>query len=137
MKKILFVCTGNTCRSPMAAALYGAMGGEGASAGLYAEEGAPASANARFVMASRGLDLQSHRAANVTEDMVRQADLTVGMTPRHALALKERFPAYADKITAMPVPVPDPYGHGEGTYYDCMYAIEDGLRELLSREGRP
>ena len=131
MKTILFVCTGNTCRSPMAAALYRAMGGVSMSAGLHADAGAPASYNARLAMAARGLSLNGHRAAQVTEDMVRAADLVVCMTPRHLQALRERYPAYADKIICMPLPVPDPYGGSEADYIACAGIIQRGLEQLV------
>ena len=117
--KALFVCTGNTCRSPMAAALWGRLGGVGASAGLYARDGEPASANAVRVMEEMGLDLSGHRAQTVTESMVRDADAVFGMTETHAAALAARFPAQRGKIRPLPLEIPDPFGGDLEDYRTC------------------
>ncbi len=135
MKKLLFVCTGNTCRSPMAAALWRKMGGEAASAGLSAPSGAPASDNALEVMAAEGIDLSPHRSRPVTEDLVLRADLVYGMTEAHALRLQARFPAYADRVRAMPVEVPDPYGGSPEDYRSAARRIREALEIIARSEG--
>ncbi len=87
---ILFVCTGNTCRSPMALALArDAVARRGFanvaldSAGIAAAVGEPAADNARAAVAELGLSLDQHRASQLTEDRVRWADLILGMGPAH------------------------------------------------------
>jgi len=93
---ILFVCTGNTCRSPMAYALArDAVARRGfahvglASAGIAAAVGEPAADNARTAVAELGLDLEDHRASQLTREMVHWADLILGMSPSHLEAANE------------------------------------------------
>lgn len=88
--KLLFVCTGNTCRSAMAGALAKRIAGERgiddieiSSAGTSAWEGAPASDGSLLVGLERGLDLGDHRARQLTRAMVQEADVILAMGPHH------------------------------------------------------
>jgi len=100
--KILIVCTGNTCRSPMAEAMLKKSGRhEVRSAGVAAETGSVASRGAAVAMSKRGLDLSSHRAQAVSTDLVAWADLILTMTDRHREAVLERFPEAKGKIHTM------------------------------------
>ncbi len=88
--KVLFVCTGNVCRSPMAAAIlahllaeHGVAGIEVGSAGTAPWDGAPASEGSYLVSLEHGLDLSGHRARQLTTDLVESSDLVLGMGPHH------------------------------------------------------
>lgn len=88
--RVLFVCTGNTCRSPLAEALARALARKRAladvefgSAGTSAWEGAPASDGALLVGLERDLDLNAHRARQLTREVVDGADLILAMGPHH------------------------------------------------------
>src|SRR5512143_818632 len=99
--QILFVCTGNVCRSPMAAALFNARArraGEddrytAVSAGTWALENQPASGYAHNVMAQRGIKIASHRARTVTRADLVSADVVILMTASHRDAISAEFPA--------------------------------------------
>jgi len=107
-KRILFVCSGNTCRSPMAETLLRSMlearlgrlpsGLEVTSGGVSAVPGASPTVQAVMVMAERGLDLSTHKARQVTADMVRQADLVLTMTRSHREALLKLAPEAAGRV---------------------------------------
>jgi protein-tyrosine-phosphatase len=103
--KVLFVCTGNLCRSPMAAALLrhelarrGCSDIEIASAGTWAVEGSGATTDAVSVLAARGVDLKLHQAQQLIAHDVVTADLVVAMTSVHVREILDLVPAAAPKI---------------------------------------
>lgn len=150
-RRILFVCTGNTCRSPMAAALLNEMSrpreicsadGElcvsprlaATSAGLYASVGDPITPAAADALLAAGIpprpdnDYTAHRARLVSEELVAEADEIVGLTASHAMQLMLRFPQAASKIRTLPMDIPDPFGGTAEVYRACLdrlrYALE-------------
>lgn len=142
MPRILVVCTGNLCRSPMAAALLRARlsrdearrDWQVESVGTWATEGRPASACAIEEMARRGLDLSGHQARAVTHEAVSTADLVLVMERTHAEALKAAFPDHAHKVYLLSemigrrYDIGDPYG-GTPAEYAVVARELEGLIE--------
>jgi ribosomal-protein-alanine N-acetyltransferase len=136
---LLFVCSGNTCRSPMAAALCAAAakarGMESvrtASAGLWANEGEPAAPHMQSCAAARGLDLSAHKAKLLPlhPELMAWADRVVCLSARHAAALKDFPRAYA-ALRVLGGGVSDPYGGSAEAYSACAAAMETALPALL------
>lgn len=106
MPRILFVCTGNLCRSPMAEGLVRARlrrdeqrrDWRVGSAGVWTDEGVPASAYAVEEMADRGINLRDHRSRSVNRQLMEEADLVLAMTRNHVEALTAAFPDQAHKV---------------------------------------
>ncbi|MBR5515218.1 MAG: hypothetical protein IKU52_03335 [Clostridia bacterium] len=144
IEKICFVCTGNTCRSPMAMALYNHLykhkNSYAVSLGLYPCIGEPISQNAIQALNESGIEavnnnrFDKHTANEVTEEKLSSCNLIIGMTQAHSFELICRFPRIASRIITMPEPVCDPFGGDINTYKACLVQIEKGLKELFSNE---
>jgi protein-tyrosine phosphatase len=131
--KILFICTGNTCRSPLAEVLYTRRypEREARSRGIAAYENADAAAHSVTVAWEYGCDLSAHRAGMVAERDMEWADAVYGMTTAHAAMLRTIFPAYADKINTLPGgDLPDPLGGTMSDYRICAERLERDVEEL-------
>jgi len=153
-KTVLFVCTGNICRSPMAAGfLYDKAvreKGDGhlriRSAGIWALEDQMASAYARQVMAEHDLDINAHRGRTLTQAEVDKADLILVMSTRHADAIARNFQESTDKVHLLsemagpPYDVKDPYGGSLPEYRHTAAELADlidrGYARILELLGK-
>ena len=146
---ILFVCTGNTCRSPMAECIARELFPHIAitSAGLAGFSGMPASEGAIAAMAARGFNLLSHRSRGITPYLLEEAALVIPMTSSHKRAILAHFPEFAHKVftlgelavpegegeNAIVAEINDPYGLPTEAYVQTANAIEKMLFALAAK----
>lgn len=149
-QRILFVCSGNTCRSPMAAAIYNALavakgetGRIAVSAGLCASDGAPITSNAAKALAAAGIlphptySYEKHTAQSVNEALMADAALIVGVTRRHALELMMRYPQYATRIVSLAEDVADPFCGTIEIYMSCLSQLQRLIEARFFAEDTP
>jgi RpiB/LacA/LacB family sugar-phosphate isomerase len=147
MKTILFVCTGNICRSPMAEGLFRHMvKGRGdyrvLSAGVGAVDGYPPSAHAIRALRELNLDISHQRSRALNSDLVQEADYIFGMTHNHVDAILLLYPQAAEKTFLLrefdetllnyEKDISDPIGGPIEVYLNCRDQIEQGLKFMLN-----
>ncbi len=145
--KILLVCTGNICRSPLAAALLqralterGIEGMDVSSAGTGAWDGAPVSEGAYLVGLERGLDLSAHRARLLTRELIEAADLVLTMARHHRARVDELggegrvfvLGEYAGR-EGDEAEVSDPFGGDLEVYRDTCVELEALIEAAVER----
>ncbi len=146
----LFVCTGNTCRSPMAEALFRRLlanrlhchdeelmdrGFNVVSAGVSAGNGAPASREAVNALAQEGIDLRNHESQPVTERLLLHADHVLTMTRGHRQSILNAYPDLASRVSLLSSDqddIADPYGGGPREYAECKESIAQNLKSLIA-----
>jgi len=149
--RLAFVCTGNTCRSPMAEALarrllaqrlgtaadereLARFGFELHSMGVHAASGAPASSGTQEALAARGIDGRAHRARQATPEALMRLDRIYGLTQGHVEALRAALPpgryAPVERLDARR-DIADPIGGGPEVYARALQEIEHALEQRL------
>jgi protein arginine phosphatase len=143
MTCILFVCTGNTCRSPMAEALLKSMaipGIEARSAGIYAENGRAASTNAKKVLDEQEIP-HDHQASILTDKLVEGSDYILTMTLGHKIAVMNQFPNARSKTFTLKEfaqleenrDIADPFGGSEEMYRFTFFEIKEAIEKVVER----
>jgi protein-tyrosine phosphatase len=149
VKKILFVCTADVCRSPMAQAIFNALATDeglpfrAESAGTAALEGRPITPNAVAALEEVGIYPGSHSARRVNEAMVKETELVLAVTPQHAATLRRLVSNPARGIHALPEyaigvrgeDIPDPYGLTMTAYRSTLRQLYVHVEHVVRRLG--
>ena len=144
MKKVLFVCTGNTCRSPMAEKLFEYRKGDdldwtAASAGIFADQQSPATPYSIEALKEWNLDLSRHRSQPTTLQLLKEADLIVTMTSGHQMNLVRHFPEVGNRVcliksfgsSKVPADISDPFGGSLNIYKKTRDEIDQAIQDLV------
>lgn len=144
---VVLVCTGNTCRSPMAEALFRDLVKERAdyqisSAGVAAAPGMPASKHTAGILKERGIDLSSFQSRMLDQELLDHATHVFAMSSHHMAAIADEFPDHADKVYLVSEfaaedalrgrDVSDPFGQGRAAYEETLRSLEKMLPSLLA-----
>jgi protein arginine phosphatase len=143
MARVLFVCTGNTCRSPMAEAILKSKqlpGVEVKSAGVYAPNGMDASFNAKVVLEENKIS-HGHRSSTLTKEMIDWATLVLTMTRGHKGLILSQYPDAAEKTFTLKefaeesgsLDVADPFGGNEQIYLEAFTEIQKSIERIIDK----
>jgi len=147
--KFLFVCTGNTCRSPMAEVIFAKfwaekigskvdqlenIGYKTMSAGTLGIDGLPASPEAVAVCAAKGLDLKAHKSTALSKQLIDESDFIFAMSRGHCERVVALVPEAAEKclLLAENKEIPDPIGQSQQVYETCAETIEQAIMIRIS-----
>ena len=146
MKKIMFVCTGNTCRSAMAEGFLkdiitkNNLDIQSYSCGIYAQDGEEATNNTIQVMKEYNIDMTNHRATNIRNSNINEMDLILCATKGHKDILMQIYPSLKEKIYTLKeyvgnnkenIDISDPWGNNLETYKKCAQEIKECIEKLI------
>ena len=151
--KIMFICTGNICRSAMAHWLLKQKlkdekieGIEVYSCGIYAQDGDIPTYEAKRVMQDEyGIDISGHRATNIKNSKIKEMNLILCATSSHKMAVIDMYPELKEKVYTMKeyvnynrkyhdeIDIKDPWGYDIETYRSCVAEIEECVNGILEK----
>jgi len=147
--KFLFVCTGNTCRSPMAVGIFckcltkklkcrvdelDKMGYKVLSAGILEMTGSPASIEAIVACAAKGIDIKAHKSQKLSPHLIEDSDFiyVMGQVHKERIATLSPKSAYKCVLLAENKEIPDPIGQSQDVYNNCAELIEKAVKKRIS-----
>ncbi|MBQ6701623.1 MAG: hypothetical protein IJN17_01545 [Clostridia bacterium] len=139
--KICFVCTGNTCRSPMAAAVLNHLGNGNyvaTSAGIMADKDAPINPKAKEALIRAGIEstdtnnYKEHTARQLNMGIMESADRIVAVGTGHAMMIIQAFPLCASKVTSFEKAVTDPFGQSQEVYDKSLADITAEIKKMFA-----
>lgn len=148
MQKIMFVCTGNICRSAMADKMLAKkveeenLDIEVYSSGTFAENGDYPTSEAIEVMEEYGVDLRTHRATNIRKSNIEEMDLILCATTNHKNMVLQLYPNLAGQVytmkeyvgeTADGIDISDPWGYDLAVYRKCATEIEKIIQKIVDK----
>lgn len=147
--KIMFICTGNICRSAMAHVMFEKMAKEKNknvqvySCGVYAQNGDTSTYEAIETMHEYGIDLKKHRATNIRNSNIKNMDIILCATTSHKNMVINIYPELKEKVFTMKeyagypqndLDIEDPWGYGIDVYKNCAKEIEDCLDKIMEKK---
>ncbi|KZX11521.1 arsenate reductase/protein-tyrosine-phosphatase family protein [Methanobrevibacter curvatus] len=137
VKRVLFICTANICRSAMAEGLFNEKTEDNFhsfSSGIYAYNGNPTTKEAIKVLKEKGIDISSHRSQELTIGMLNLVDYVFVMTDHHLHYLVAHFPENKEKYFKLAEEdIDDPYMKGYDAYKESAEEISQKLDEIIER----
>ena len=134
---VCFVCSGNTCRSPMAQAYLNYKGADkglrAVSAGISTRGFSPISTAAAEALEKAGVpctptnNYRAHLSSPASAELFERCDRIIGMTARHTMMLLMNFPEFAGRISSFPTDIPDPFGQDTEVYCEILEMIKYGI----------